>query len=254
MACIRENPMDQHTEKLSTPANKYLSCNATVVSIEELLVECLEALVYDAGSREKHLCLIEKSLITHDNNEGIQSALALLKARLALHRPDNIWGMFQTTEEHAAFQSAIIHRVLPLKIPKYLYHGTTVGRLKGIAKNGLIPGKVPVWKGQSVKDSEIRKNSNSGVFFANNWRAAMHNWAYIAHLRSRGPRDSLGRKPTVIRISAEKINLVVDPLAAAPSLMVKGSVLEKGVEVAIGFDVDFPKWVPLELVAASLNS
>jgi hypothetical protein len=224
------------------------------MNMDELLVECLDALNSYGESREEHCRLLQAALDTDEMTEKSRSALARLRTRLNSHVSNNPWSMFQTNEERLAFKQSIVQDLSSQNLPSYAYHGTIVKNLKGIAEDGLQPGRSPVWTGKADTSANVRANSDSEVFFSEGWREAMGMWAYTAHAKSRGPKNGVNRKPVVIRISRAKIALERDPLARNPSWMVKGSVSVQDAEVIIGFDVEFPQWVPLHIAAASLAS
>lgn len=137
--------------------------------------------------------------------------------------------------------------------PAYVYHGTVAGRLRSIYEHGLIPGKVPVWKGQGEQDQLIRSISDAAVFFSLTWSNALGTWAFIAHKCSRGPKASIKRAPAVIRLSTKNLHLERDPAALNPSWMVRGTVPVPGAEVIIGFDTLRPVWRPLGEVIHELG-
>ena len=78
----------------------------------------------------------------------------------------------------------------------------------------------------------------------------MHTWAFVAHSCSRGPTNSRKRLPAVIRINARTISLDADSLTAH-SWKASGPVTARAAEVISGFDIGFPRWVPLHVAALS---
>ena len=74
--------------------------------------------------------------------------------------------------------------------PLFVYHGTILGRLKSIAKDGLKAGEQSVWKEEQVS----REYLESAVFFETTWRKAL-DWALITHVKSRGPKEGRNRQP-----------------------------------------------------------
>ena len=234
--------------------NALVRCiDGTDVSIEELLVECIDALTNGSDSRDEHRRLIRLALDSPGIPEGTRSALVRLDERFCLHRPNNPWSMFSTVQESDAFRCGIVDDLSPRVLPQYAYHGTTWGCLEGVLEHGLVPGKKPVWTGQSEESLRVREHSDGGVFFADSWRSAMYSWAFISHKRSRGPKISRKRIPAVIRLDARNLSLEADALATARSWKVAGPVTALDAEVIIGFDIGFPRWVPLR-VAASATS
>jgi hypothetical protein len=222
------------------------------MNINELLVECLDALSSSEGSTEEHCRLIQVALDTQKLAKNDRNALTRLRTRLNLHVSGIPWSMFNSNEERLNFKQSITNELTFKNLPEYVYHGTIARHLKSIAEIGLQPGKSPVWSGKGISES-VRKSSDSGVFFTDSWRVAMGNWAYMAHRKSRGPKAGANRKPVVIRINRAKLILERDPLALSASLMVKGSVAVHDAEIIMGFDVGLPEWVPLHLAARSTN-
>lgn len=227
--------------------------SGTHVTIEELLSECLDALFPGGDDRDEHRRLIGLALSSHSMPERTRSALVQLDERFRLHHPTNPWCMFPSPNERDAFQLGILEGLAPRVLPQYAYHGTTVGCLEGVFEHGLVPGKKPIWTGQSEEALRVREHSDGGVFFTDSWRSAMHWWAFIAHKRSRGPKTSRKRMPAVIRLNARNLKLEVDALATALSWKVSGPVRAVHAEVIIGFDIGFPRWVPLRLAVSSSN-
>ena len=192
-------------------------CDGLPVSIEELLVECVDALALGSDSLVEHHRLIDLALGTPGMSKRVRSVLLRLDERLRLHDPTVPWSMFLTAQDRELFRLGIVQELAPRVLPRYAYHGTTVRCLESILEHGLIPGEKPVWKGQSEEQRRVRKHSDGGVFFTDTWRAAMHTWAFVAHSSSRGPTKSRKRMPAVIRINACTISLVKDPLSSAAS-------------------------------------
>jgi hypothetical protein len=223
------------------------------VSIEELLSECLDALSLGGESRDEHRRLIGLALSMQGIPERTRSALMQLDERFRLHRPDNPWAMFQTREAAGAFRRGIDEGLAARVLPQYVYHGTTVGRLESILALGLLPGKNPIWKGQSDGAVRIREHSNGSVFFSDSWRGAMYTWAFAAHLHTRGPKISRKRMPAVIRLDSRALSLEADALATARSWKVSRQVSTHDAEVIIGFDIGFPCWMPLHLAVSETS-
>jgi hypothetical protein len=225
----------------------------THVSIEELLSECLDALSPGGKGRDEHRRLIGLALSRQSIPERTRSALVQLDERFRLHQQDHPWAMFQTREEAGAFRRRIDEGLAARVLPQYVYHGTTVGHLESILALGLIPGKNPIWTGQSEEAIQIREHSNGSVFFSDSWRGAMYTWAFVAHKRTRGPKTSRKRLPAVIRLDSRNLSLEADALAAARSWKVSRPVPTLDAEVIIGFDIGFPCWVPLRLAVSSMS-
>lgn len=222
------------------------------MTVEDLIHECIEALTYCDNSRDEHRRQIGLALASEGLPDNVIECLKQLDQRLGLHNSNSLWSMFPESDEQAEFLEQIHSLVADLNLPRYAYHGTTAGRLPSIYKEGLVPGKLPVWKGSSAQDALVRQNSDSGVFFSSNWRSALHNWALIAHLSSRGPKASIKRAPAVIRIRTDQLSLESDPVATQASLMVRGVVPTDTAEAIIGFDTSFPIWRPLAEVCKML--
>lgn len=223
------------------------------MSINELLVECLDALNFSDESRKEHCRQIQVALDTQEMSKNDLSAFIRLSDRLSLHVSGNPLSMFNSSIERLAFEQNITQELTFKNLPRYVYHGTIFRNLEGIAESGLKPGERPVWNRKDI-DESVRKSSDSGVFFADSWRVAMGHWAHIAHRKSQGPKAGLNRKPVVIRINREKLALERDPLASSPSWLVRGSVPVEDAEVIMGFDVGFPQWVSLHFATTALKT
>lgn len=216
------------------------------MSLQELLLELLDALNYDSHGRDEHRRRI--ALAVHDPKmaHGIREALRQLDGRFERYRRDHLFSMFGSLygNERDEFVTRIRALISEISLPQFVYHGTVRGKLDGIKREGLIPGHSPVWQGTDEKMKLVRAVSDQGVFFATSWRAAM-GWADWAHRHSRGRKDSLKRQHVVIRLKADGLSLQPDPAATSPSLVVLGPVPVEGAEVISGNTTSFPTWVPL---------
>jgi hypothetical protein len=96
---------------------------------------------------------------------------------------------------------------------RFVYHGTTLGRLESIERSGLRLGEPAVW-GQDF----LQAHRSSAVFFAESLGGA-ESWALCAFLRGRGRREAKNRRPVVIRLAADELELLPDTLAAAPGCL-----------------------------------
>lgn len=217
---------------------------------QELLVECLDALTLCPNGREQHRAHVREALASAGLSEGIQSALQLMDQRFSMYRRGDPQCMFVSRDDQDQFERQIAELTSALNLPRYVYHGTTAGRLQSICAEGLLPGRAPVWQGASEEEEVLRLLSDDGVFFAQSWRSAMHTWAYVAHLRSRGRKDSLKRVPAVIRMPATGLDLEKDPCAATPCWMVRERVPVEGAEVIVGLDTSFPQWQSIDRVVS----
>lgn len=135
---------------------------------------------------------------------------------------------------------------LSLGGPKYVYHGTTLGRLESIKTTGLCPGGgAAVWQ-----QDDLREHCASAVFFADSIGGA-ESWALCAFLRGRGRRPSRNRRPVVMRLVADGLGLLPDTHAAAPGcLMTSKAVDVSSAYCALAGGGWLPHWQGLrELIA-----
>jgi hypothetical protein len=132
-------------------------------------------------------------------------------------------------------------RALVVPERAYVYHGTVWGRLESIAKLGLVPALKPVWTNRT----HIQNHCREAVFFTTTWRSAVQ-WAQAAHSHTRGRRDSLVRRPVIVRIPTNELVIEPDRLAMAPRcLLVRGGVPTANAEAFIAPLAGFPTWQPL---------
>jgi hypothetical protein len=103
---------------------------------------------------------------------------------------------------------------------RFVYHGTTLGRLESIERSGLRPGEPAVW-GQDF----LQAHRSSAVFFAESLGGA-ESWALCAFLRGRGRRDAKNRRPVVIRLAADELELLPDTFAAAPGCLMTSQSID----------------------------
>lgn len=215
-----------------------------MIDLIELLDECTDALsvpTWDYKNREEHLALIEAALVRDTTPDDIRK---LLRSAAAIFREQHKMNRLSLALEDKAAGwklAADIQSKTECTSSRFIYHGTIYGRLSDISKNGLVPGKVRVWKDRYVP----RHLVDSAVFFASTWRGAML-WAESAHCHARGPRNGMYRSLVVIRLPASGFAPEPDPLANRPGcLMVKGRVSVKDAEALHGSVQGFPKWRPL---------
>lgn len=108
---------------------------------------------------------------------------------------------------------------------RFVYHGTTFGRLASIIARGLVPGAPAVWR-----TPDLAEHVAGRVFLTAGLNGAQ-NWATVAHRRSRGRRDSKPRRPIIIRIPADNLALASDPRAmASDCLMSERTIDVRGAE------------------------
>jgi hypothetical protein len=120
----------------------------------------------------------------------------------------------------------------------FFYHGTTLGRLDEISRDGLLPGRKPVWN----RDQEIREYSETAVFLTDTWRGAV-NWAQMAHLSSRGPRSGRARYPVVLRVSCANLQVEPDRVARARGcFMFRGPLPTERIELLTSIEGVPPHW------------
>lgn len=211
----------------------------------ELLNECADALsvpTWDHEHREEHLAYIEEALASRTTPGR---AKELLHSAATIFRQQQTMKALSLAVEEAAADGRALATEIESKIRGHLspfvYHGTIYGRLGGISKAGLVPGKFPVWKDQHVP----RHLVDSAVFFDSTWRAAM-GWAKWAQMHSRGPLNGIHRSLVVIRLPASGLPLMPDPLANRQGCqMVRGSVSVKDADLLHGNVHGYPKWRPL---------
>lgn len=212
----------------------------------ELILECVDALdcpFHDASFRDQHIQKI---------SDFLEDGLATVYQKTLLEGAVEVFGRHKNSSV-ADFMSGIpkedvvLSKKLREIVPhssQYLYHGTIQKRLQSIALNGLMPVDRPVWRG--LVDAEHLARA---VFFASTWRGAL-DWAEIAHSRTRGRKDSLGRTPVVVRIKIGELEVFKDPKATVPgSVMVKPVITSNGADVLMGCTKGFPSWKPINLVA-----
>ncbi len=217
-----------------------------MIDLIELLNECADALsvpTWDHKEREEHLSLIEEALAMDATPGGIRE---LLRSAATIFRKQQKMDrlILALGDEASAGQELAtdIHSKMGWHLPPFVYHGTIYGRLGSISKDGLVPGKVPVWKDEHVP----RHLADSAVFFASTWRSAM-GWAECAQIDSRGPHNGIHRSLMVIRLPASGLPLESDPLANSPGcLMVRGRVSLKDTDVLHGRVRGYPKWRKLD--------
>jgi hypothetical protein len=204
------------------------------------LADALEGVAFDPTDRKAHYHRIAAIL---KSNSADTDLIKLLKAtaarmrKLSTMRTADFISLNRTADQRLA--SGL--RALAPSAPHYIYHGTVFARLVSILEHGLIPAKRPVWRNTPA----IKKHSRSAVFFATTWRGAAW-WADVAHLHSRGPRISQGRRPVVLRLPSQGLLVERDTLAAAPHcLLVRGPVSIKGAEVLTTLS-GYPEWKSLE--------
>lgn len=222
-----------------------------MINLIELLNECVDALLiptWDYDHREEHLSFIEEALAMDatpcEIRELLRSAATIFRGQQKMDRL-----ILALEDQMSAGQELVaeIKSKMGWPLPPFVYHGTIYGRLASISKDGLVPGKVPVWKDQHVP----RQFADCGVYFASTWRGAM-GWAECARMSSRGPRNGIHRSLVVIRLPASGLSLESDPLASSPGcLMVRGKVSVKDADVLHGKVHGFPTWRPLDDVLSS---
>ena len=213
------------------------------VSLDELLVECIDALrvpAWDSEDRAEHLRLLRAHTRRRNISMEVRSLLKHVSHELGARSPID----FVFDDRSRLRREALVAEVLEsedLNIPRFAYHGTICGRLASIAELGLRPAFKPVWK-----DPDLAARCAEFVFLADTWRGAA-GWAQTAHLHSRGRRDGFHRRPVIIRISATGLDLEVDRVATAPgNLQVRGPVSVESAVVFVGPLLSgYPHWRPL---------
>lgn len=222
-----------------------------MIDLNELLNECVDALsvpTWDHEDREEHLRLIEEALALDATPGGIRELLC--SAATIFRTQQEMDKLILALEDNVLAGQKLAAKIkskMGWSLPPFVYHGTIYGRLGSISKDGLVPGKVPVWRDQHVP----RHFADSAVFFASTWRSAM-GWAEFAHIRSRGSRNGIPRSLVVIRLPSSGLPLESDPLANGQGcLMVKGRVSVKDADVLHERVYGFPEWRSLNDVLSS---
>lgn len=207
------------------------------------MTECAEALQAVDDIKPKPYREHEQILIRLSNEEGISKdakrlakqvydAMVIKGKQFILDTPQIILDAISS-----------IHNFLKDKhLPKYVYHGTILGRLTSISNEGLHAGKIPVWK----KQKHVREHSDSAVFFSHTWRRAS-SWAHVAHIKSRGAKNGKHRTQVIIRIPSDDLMLQEDQLSAIKgSLCVKSPVSVDNAEVLILPCDGLPMWMTMQ--------
>ena len=221
-----------------------------LAALDELLLECLEALEYsgmDGDQRETHIQFLAQSASDSRLSAELREILKEVADIFLRQRGIDPMQYVMSKSIHRERVAALLSKELGPVAARYVYHGTIFGRLAGIAKDGLVPGRFQVWSDDYVP----REHCDTAVFFTKTWRGAIW-WAQTAHLRSRGRRGGRHRTPAIIRLPANGLALEPDPRAAAPGcLMVRSSVLLAAPHVISGQLSGFPLWRPLAEVLAT---
>jgi hypothetical protein len=211
--------------------------------VAEVLLECAEALdeaPVDAQHRDQHYARISDLVTTAKLQPRVIELLRSIESRMRALASLNVLDMV-VSDRGPDRAVAVELRSLVSSERSYVYHGTVFGRLASIAKDGLVPAMKPVWTNRE----HIRDHCRQAVFFTTTWRGAAQ-WADMAHRRARGRRDSLVRRPVVIRLPAGELTIERDPLAMAPGcLLVHGEVATANADVFVGPLAGFPRWQPL---------
>ena len=126
---------------------------------------------------------------------------------------------------------------LALGGPRFVYHGTTLGRLESIRQHGLLPDQAAVWK-----EGHLQQHRESGIFFADTFGGA-EGWACFAFSRCRGRRASIKRRALVLRLPAEGLILDRDRRAMAPGCLVSRQAVDvSSAEWALAGSGQVPHW------------
>jgi hypothetical protein len=120
---------------------------------------------------------------------------------------------------------------------RFVYHGTTLGRLESIRQHGLLPDQAAVWR-----EAHLQQHRESGVFFDDSFGGA-ENWACIAFSRCRGRRDSAKRRAIVLRLPTESLSLERDRRAMSLGCLVSREPVDaSNAEWAFAGGGDVPRW------------
>lgn len=232
---------------------RYLKAAGTPMEVEEFLTECIEAL--RAGGcasidRTDYLKYIAKAVASDGTPEDLRELLSSVAVLFQRDRPFRLDAKVDEFDAEVDELATAIQTRITNPTTRFVYHGTIYGRLADISKNGLLPGKIPVW------DKNVPKHFlNASVFFTTTWRNAMW-WAEVAHCHSKGRKDGLHRTPAIIRLMATGLTLEPDPLANRTGcLMVRGSVpvQVEGAHVILGKVRGVPRWRPLSEALSSAS-
>lgn len=191
-----------------------------VMELEELLVECLDALsapAWDPRQRDGHI----RAALTYARDPRTPAELSCLLVSVSdrLKALAHIQGFAFSAQEDDALVPELRRAVSDLRLNRYVYHGTAFGRLASIQKDGLVPGRLPVWR-----QKDVRVHAASAVFFEVSWRRAAW-WAHVTSGHSRGPRAGKGRMPVVIRIPSNGLELRTDSRPRAGEALMVGGVV-----------------------------
>jgi hypothetical protein len=214
---------------------------ATGIELPELLLELIDAVshpLFEGTILDDHVQVIEvASAIARDfdtqlsdvllsTKSVIESVAALNEAEVALYGPPANWSAVKEDRKNKRDEWSDVN---------YVFHGTIMGRVRSIAKHGLIPAKESVWS-----KGTLARWSARAVFFSSTCRAAS-DWAAVAHEHSRGPRDGKRRKPVVVRVPTADLALEPDIVTMRPeSLVVRGIVKADDAEVLSLGTTSFP--------------
>lgn len=216
------------------------------MNLSELILECVDALEspsHDNACRDDHIDKIAEALQSGQLSAEQQAVLGEAAAIFKFHKHCELTDFMSGRARREVQLAERLSDLVPMP-SRYVYHGTVQRRLRSIVAEGLVPGKQPVWHGL-VDAAHLA----SAVFFASSWRAAL-DWAEFTHARTRGPKESLGRTPVVIRIKMGDLDVVPDRLAAKPgSFMVLRGVPAENAEVILGRVQGMPTWQPINDVA-----
>ena len=252
-------PADEHAIRLLTSTivwhaldglkKERRQLNSTQMTVAEILGECFDALQapgWDPEHWDEHLRLLDTLTCSDDEPENVRRLAKQVTDRMRRARKSDFGNVLLPNDPlYDEIESALWQR----NAPQFVYHGTIFGRLRSIERQGLVPGRQPVWK------QDLRERCSVGVFLSRTWRTAA-GFADWAHLRSRGPRDGLGRTPVVIRLPLKGFAVEKDRLAVRHDcVVVNGPVGVEAADVFLPPLTGMPRWRSLrEVVAPSSPS
>jgi len=183
-----------------------------LIERDEFVIECADAVAHPYTDQDG-----TKALLGELNRRGIAGELDpqfLKVARGALEIALSVSAIdFMLSEEGKARAErvAAMRRFSQGCGEDFLFHGTLVSRLLGIAREGLVPRKRPKKWGRAAVD----EHAASGVFFTRSWRSAA-GWVGASAFDA----ENKPTKGAIVRIPAEGLVVEPDRLSTAPGAFV----------------------------------
>lgn len=211
------------------------------MNTKELLEECADVIAGGIFLRTIRPELLEQvNLALAETGSEAGSADALSAAKRELHRRDVAHGL---TRRQQTLVDRLRSTAGAIEGPRYMYHGTTYGRLASIRDSGLKAGSGGIWD----RYPHLKSRCAEFVFLADRWRIAAF-FASASRASARGPRISRARLPVVLRMNADNLSVEPDPLAALRGCWtVRGPLAPADFDVTIGGGNFLPQWVSLDV-------